>query len=334
MTATRPDDPGDRTGEERRDIHLPGPRAPIRPVGDGAGLSGLDLRSAFDNAPIGMALVTPIGVITACNAALGRLLDRAPHELLGGTFFDVTDPEDLEEARYNCSLMHAGAARIIRHECRFRRPDDSIVWVLVSTSRVPEQARRPAHLIMHIEDITDRKRLEHELSHRALHDPLTGLPNRTLLTGNIQNALTGTGRHTHPAHLFYLDLDGFKAVNDQYGHHVGDQVLCQLAHRLTLLLRPDDTAARIGGDEFAVLCVATAPEHADAIAERLRSAAAEPFTVDGHTLTLSAAVGHTTIAPHADTTTEHPDPADLLQRADQRMYEAKRRRTPQPPPSS
>lgn len=301
MTATRPDDP--------------------------VGLSGPDLRSAFDNAPIGMALVTPIGEITACNAALGRLLDRVPDDLIGGTFFDVTHHEDLEEARANCSLMHAGAARVIRHECRFLRPDGSIVWVLVSTSRVPEQPGRPAHLIMHIEDITDRKRLENELSHRALHDPLTGLPNRTVLTGNIQDALTGTGRHTLPAHLFYLDLDGFKAVNDQHGHHVGDQVLRQLADRLTVLLRPDDTAARLGGDEFAVLCVATAPQHAEAIAERLRAAAAEPFTVDGHTLTLSAAVGHTTIASRADTTIERTDAADLLRQADQRMYEVKRLRT-------
>jgi diguanylate cyclase (GGDEF)-like protein/PAS domain S-box-containing protein len=290
------------------------------------GLSGQDLRSAFDNAPIGMALVTPVGVITACNTALGRLLDRAPQELLGGTFFDVTHPEDLDEARVNCSSMHAGAARIIRHECRFLRPDDSVVWVLVSTSRVPEQPGRPAHLIMHIEDITDRKRLESELSHRALHDPLTGLPNRTLLTGNIQDALTGTGRHTLPAHLFYLDLDGFKAVNDQHGHHVGDQVLRQLADRLTVLLRPDDTAARLGGDEFAVLCLAAAPQHAEAIAEGLRAAAAEPFTVDGHTLSLSAAVGHTTITPHANTAIEHTDAADLLRQADQRMYEAKRLR--------
>jgi diguanylate cyclase (GGDEF)-like protein/PAS domain S-box-containing protein len=321
VTATRPDDSGGRTED--------GPDGP-------AGLSGLDLRSAFDNAPIGMALVTPVGVITACNAALGRLLGRAPGELLGGTFFDVTDPEDLDEARYNCSLMHAGAARIIRHECRFHRPDHRIVWVLVSTSRVPEQPGRPAHLIMHIEDITDRKRLETELSHRALHDPLTGLPNRTLLTANIHDALTGAGRHTHPAHLFYLDLDGFKAVNDEHGHHVGDEVLRQLAHRLTALLRPDDTAARLGGDEFAVLCVATAPQHAEAIAERLRVAAAEPFTVDGDTLTLSAAVGHTTIAPSADTVDGDTDPAQLLRQADQRMYEAKRRRTrtAQPPRGS
>ena len=290
-------------------------------------MGGRDLRSAFDSAfdhaPIGMAVVTPTGVITMCNPAMGTLLDRPPASLVGCTFFDVTHPDDLPAARYNCGLMQDGMTRILRHECRFLRSDGDIVWVLVSTSRVAEAGGRPAHLIMHIEDINDRKALEARLTHQARHDPLTGLANRVLLAERLDHALDG-GRHSRPNCLLYVDLDGFKAVNDQYGHTAGDQLLQQMAARIVALLRPQDTAARLGGDEFAVLCVDVGPYHGVQIAERLRVAAAAPFIVDGHTVTLTATVGIST----SDRTDPagHVDPADLLHQADQRMYQAKKLR--------
>ena len=99
-----------------------------------ADVSEQDLLSAFDNAPVGMAVLTANGVITACNAAMGRLLERAPAELVGGTFFEVTHPDDLEEARRECALMQIEVARIVRHECRFVLPGDRIIWVSVSTA--------------------------------------------------------------------------------------------------------------------------------------------------------------------------------------------------------
>jgi len=284
----------------------------------GAGVSEQDLLSAFDNAPIGIAVLTPQGVVTLCNAAMGRLLDRDPAELVGRTFFDVTHPDDLDDARRSCVLMQGDDTRILRHECRFVLADERVIWVSVSTSRVPGTAGHPAHLIMHIEDVSDRKRLEAELSHRALHDPLTGLANRTLFTERMREVLGGRSRPIRPGHLFYLDLDGFKEVNDRFGHAVGDVVLTQLAARIVALLRAGDVAARLGGDEFAVLCEDTEPHHADSIAERLRTAAAEPFVVDGATITLSAAVG---CCP-----TDHTDTALLLREADRRMYERKRTR--------
>jgi len=189
---------------------------------------------------------------------------------------------------------------------------------MVSTSRVPATIDRSAHLIMHIEDVTERKRLEAELHHLALHDPLTGLANRALLAQRIREAQARYRRHARPSHLFYLDLDGFKAVNDRFGHSVGDAVLTELAQRITALLRTGDTAARMGGDEFVVLCEDTGPHHAAAIAQRLRDAAAEPFLIDGIELVLSAAVGGCPAYV--------ADPVDLLREADQRMYETKRRR--------
>jgi diguanylate cyclase (GGDEF)-like protein len=145
---------------------------------------------------------------------------------------------------------------------------------------------------VHIEDIAERKTREAELSHQALQDPLTGLANRALLVERIREFLSQRGRHARPGQLFYLDLNGFKAVNDRYGHSAGDGVLIHLAHRLTALLRVGDTAARLGGDEFAVLCEELEEERqAAAIAERLRAAAAQPFVVDDTEITLSAAVG-------------------------------------------
>jgi diguanylate cyclase (GGDEF)-like protein/PAS domain S-box-containing protein len=304
-------------------------------AGDGSAIaaqlraaSDIDLRSAFENAPIGMAVLTPLGVITACNAALGELLGRPPENLIGGTLFDVTHPDDLDGAKYNCALMQAGGSRILRHECRFLSADGSVVWVLISTSRVPADSDRPAHLIMHIENISNRKALEAELVHQALHDPLTGLANRNLLVDRIDQALAGTDRGARPHCLLYLDLDGFKQVNDRYGHAAGDEVLKLLAGRMSALLRPEDTAARLGGDEFAILCTNAEPRHAEAIAERLRAAVAEPLTVDGQQLVLSATIG---VSSSGMTDDPPPaDPADLLRRADLEMYERKRRRASSP----
>ena len=286
-----------------------------------AALSPDDLVSAFDNAPIGMAVVTPTGTITACNTAMGALLRRAPADLVGTTFFDVTHADDLEEARANCALMQDGRTHILRHECRFVRADGATVWVSVSTSRVPGRPARPAHLIMHIEDVTERKDLEDELHHRALHDPLTGLANRDLLLARLGDALRSGGRHVRPGHLFYLDLDGFKGVNDAHGHAAGDAVLTEFADRIVRLLGPADTAARLGGDEFAVLRVDLDPEQADRTGAALRAAAARPFVLDGGTVVLSAAIGQVTVLPGA----ADGDAGSHLREADLRMYAGKKR---------
>jgi diguanylate cyclase (GGDEF)-like protein/PAS domain S-box-containing protein len=277
-----------------------------------------DLVGAFENAPIGMAVLTEDGVIIACNQAMERLMDRPAAEMVGTTFFEVTHPDDRAAARQSCVLLRTDGARVVRHEARFLLAEDRTIWVSISTSRVPPTTDRAAHLIMHIEDVTDRKLLEAELSYRALHDPLTGLANRALLTERMHHALARHGRHARPSHLFYLDLDGFKAVNDRFGHAAGDAVLIQLAQRIIALLRPTDTAARLGGDEFAVLCEDAESQHAAAIAERLCAAAAEPFVVDGMEIRISAAVG--SCPAHL------ADPADLLREADRRMYETKQGR--------
>jgi diguanylate cyclase (GGDEF)-like protein/PAS domain S-box-containing protein len=275
------------------------------------------VRSAFEYAPTGIAVLTPAGVVITCNPALGELLGRTPASLKGTALFALAHPDDRQAAQRNCRVQ-TGSQRILRHQCRFVRADGRAIWVLVSTAAVPEAPDRPAHLITHVEDIDARKALEAELLHRAQHDPLTGLANRALLAQRIDDALI---RQVRPSCLLFVDLDGFKCVNDQYGHAVGDQLLQQLAQRLTALLRPQDVCARLGGDEFVVLCVDTQPHQAETIAERLRAAVAEPFAIEGLAITITAAIG----VSASDVTTAI-DPAHLLRQADERMYEAKRRR--------
>jgi diguanylate cyclase (GGDEF)-like protein/PAS domain S-box-containing protein len=170
-----------------------------------------------------------------------------------------------------------------------------------------------------IHDISERKHLEAELINQALHDPLTGLANRTLLLDRIAHALTRSGRSGSPTTLLFLDLDGFKTVNDSLGHAVGDKLLIAVAERLGAGLRPTDTIARLGGDEFAILLEDTGTEAATPIAERLGRSLATPFDVGGREVLARASIGMATGAPGQRAADE------LLRDADLAMYMAKRK---------
>lgn len=281
-------------------------------------MTGVDpvFGSAFDNAPIGMAVLSPVGVIQVCNPAIGELLGRDPAGMVGDTFFSVTHADDMDDALANCRRIGEEGLRILRHECRFLHADGTVVWVSVTTSRVPAVNGHPEHLVMHIENIDDRKALEAELRHRALHDPLTGLGNRALLLDRMREVAN------RPYCLLYLDLDGFKSVNDRFGHGAGDGVLRELGDRLCTLLGDADMAARLGGDEFVVLRPDGVPDETVVVADRIRRAVALPFLVDGYEITLTAAVGTTRSRPEEIGT----PPEVVLDRADRDMYESKRRR--------
>ncbi|MEJ7892695.1 MAG: diguanylate cyclase [Solirubrobacteraceae bacterium] len=167
-------------------------------------------------------------------------------------------------------------------------------------------------------DLFHLKREADDLAHRALHDPLTGLPNRVLFRDRLDTALARTKRNETPVGVFYLDLDSFKAVNDAHGHDAGDALLVGVAERLRGVLRPSDTVARLGGDEFAVLAEALEGEAAAVeLAGRMIAAIEEPFAVnDETTVGVSASVG-ISLARAAD------DPVRILRAADAAMYEAK-----------
>lgn len=180
--------------------------------------------------------------------------------------------------------------------------------------------------VVAMHDITDRKRAEDELAHQALHDPLTGLPNRILLLDRVQHALEVSKRRSSTISVLFLDLDNFKAINDSFGHAAGDQLLQQVASRLTSALRASDTTARLGGetvarlggDQFVILCEGVkSAEDGLSIAGRLKRAMATAFTLQGTELSVTASIGIT--SPHGP----GADAGSLIRDADVAMYRAK-----------
>ena len=174
-----------------------------------------------------------------------------------------------------------------------------------------------AGLVITMRDVTERRRLERELTHQAFHDSLTGLANRVLFADRLEHALARAGRDGSVVGVLFIDLDDFKIVNDTLGHAVGDQLLTAVADRISGALRADDTAARLGGDEFAALVENVQdPGAVEETAERILAALAEPIMIDGEALHAVASIGITT-TPEADTA------AELLRQADLALYVAK-----------
>jgi diguanylate cyclase (GGDEF)-like protein/PAS domain S-box-containing protein len=282
-----------------------------------------DRRSAFANAPMGIGLTTTDGVLVDANPALGAMVGRTPDELYGRSVLDLVQPEGVTSAREAYQALVDAPGRPMRHETRLRRSDGTDVPVQVTASWVPDSAEQPAHLVMIVEDITERKALEAALVHRSLHDPLTGLPNRLLFQDRLWHALERGRRENTPTCVLITDLDGFKAINDELGHPMGDLVLVTFAERLRSVLRASDTAARLGGDEFSIVCENTEPADADVLAERLRSSVTEPLPLGGRTVTIGLSIGIGSVAGGVE-------PGDVYERvvreADDAMYSDKTRR--------
>ncbi|SFL60603.1 sensor domain-containing diguanylate cyclase [Geodermatophilus ruber] len=282
-----------------------------------------DRRSAFDNAPMGIVLATPSGLLVDANPAFAAMLGRAADELRGCSVLDMIHPEDAPTARESYT-QQMSRGRPSRQELRLVRGDGSTLPVQVTTSWVagtPEGD--PPHLVVILEDITERKELEAALVHRSLHDPLTGLPNRILFGDRLKHALERGHRERTPTCVIGIDLDGFKEINDRHGHPVGDQVLVAFAERLTSVLRASDTAARVGGDEFSIVCENSERADAEALAERLRHTVTDPLQIGAVTIPLGMSIGIGTVTGGIE-----PDPAldQLVREADDAMYADKARR--------
>ena len=167
----------------------------------------------------------------------------------------------------------------------------------------------------------ERSRSEERLRQMALHDPLTGLPNRTLLLDHLATALRRISRHRTPVAVLFLDIDGFKKLNDSLGHYAGDLMLREVANRLDSVVRPGDTVARFAGDEFVILCEQVVDEaHAQAIAERVEQALESPFHIHGTEVVVSASIGIALSSSPDDTANR------LLHEADTAMYKTKNHR--------
>jgi diguanylate cyclase (GGDEF)-like protein/PAS domain S-box-containing protein len=253
------------------------------------------------------------------------------HTMLGHpeSALDAGDPEiwlDLahedDRARLRAAIDAHLQARTshLEVEHRMRHADGTWRWVLSRGLAIRDTDGAPRRMAGSMSDITEQRAAERQLHHDAFHDHLTGLPNRALLMDRLDQVLDGAGRDpTVSCALLFVDIDHFKVVNDSLSHIVGDQLVITLAHRFQEALRPGDTVARIGGDEFSFLLegVTTEPDAMSAV-QRIHRAADEPVRIGPHDLHVSASIGISLYAPNVTA-------ADMLQHADIAMYNAKRR---------
>ncbi|MDN5384884.1 EAL domain-containing protein [Streptomyces sp. LB8] len=265
-------------------------------------------------------IAAPNGVLRYVSPAAAGVYGRPAEELVGTELASLIHPEDLgcvvhEVRRFLvASPLKEPTTRI---ECRFRSGDGG--WLNVESTI----NRHHGGLIFNSRDVTERVRLQAQLQHNAEHDPLTDLPNRTLFTKRVQQALSGRRSTDRGTAVLFIDLDGFKAVNDTIGHQAGDELLVQAVRRLQEAVRHGDTAARLGGDEFAALIVGDGTRDREArerhileLADRLRVTLSQPYLIDGTEARVAASIGVAFAEPGLGA-------GELLRNADLAMYRAK-----------
>jgi diguanylate cyclase (GGDEF)-like protein/PAS domain S-box-containing protein len=261
------------------------------------------------------------GKVLYWNRAAQEIYGWSSEEALGRSLRDLTVCEEsLEKVEEVGSVLRAG--RAWSGETLLRRKDGSHVPVLGTASPLFDDRGSLVGMIGVSTDISERKTLEAELERRASHDPLTGLPNRPAFVDRLEQALQRTRRRKNSRNkvgVLFMDLDGFKTINDSLGHEAGDRFLVTVAERLKNRLRPEDVLARFGGDEFAVLLedVANVTE-AIWVAQRIAEGLQEPLAVNSHQVSVSTSVG---IALGSANTND--DPEGMLRKADAAMYQAK-----------
>ena len=233
-------------------------------------------------------------------------------------WFGRIHPDDRRRADADLFRRGEGAEALLESEHRIAHRDGGWRWVLVRGVRVVDGSGAIVRMAGSQTDISERKRFEEQLVHDALHDSLTGLPNRALFLDRLERTITYTRRHAeHQFAVIFLDLDRFKVVNDRVGHLAADQVLVQIAERLQRCLRAGDSVARLGGDEFALLLEDT--DNPTAVAHRVQQELLAPFEVGGQQLLVTASLGI------AISSTGFSRPEDVLRDADAAMYRAKAR---------
>jgi diguanylate cyclase (GGDEF)-like protein len=251
----------------------------------------------------------------------GSTLDRLVAGSTGGPVF-VDGTEDDPRLREMLSELGLAAAMLVP----LATADSFLGLLIVSVFDRPGRLKPTPDLLDRLSGVAAQAvtalqngHLLDEMTHQAMHDQLTGLANRLQFTEQLRGALERAREELHPVTLLYLDLDGFKPVNDEFGHDVGDQLLVAVAKRMVSCTRSDDTVARLGGDEFAVLIDSqTAAGDAEEVSDRLAGALTRPFMIDGHELRLGASIGRAVFPLDADT------PDGLLRCADAAMFDVKR----------
>lgn len=261
------------------------------------------------------------GVIDTINPAAEKLFGYATQELLGKNIsMLMPEPDRNNHNEYIARYLQTGDARILgsTRELVGQRKDGSVFPMEVAISEMEMGDSR--YFIGIMRDITERREYMAQLEYQALHDSLTGLPNRTLLADRLDQAIRSANRERKQLALIIMDLDHFKEINDSLGHENGDRVLQDVAHRMKKVLRSSDTVARLGGDEFAVLLPSTDVERASQLSVKLLYVLEQPFELDGHTFLMGASIGISLFPDHGS------DAGTLMRRADVAMYVAKRSR--------
>jgi diguanylate cyclase (GGDEF)-like protein/PAS domain S-box-containing protein len=285
-----------------------------------AGLPGSDevFRQVFALAPIPQATISPDATFMHVNRVGCELVGYEEHALVGQPFATVVHPDSMVEATDAFLSLVSGQERETKRELRLLTRTGETVEAEVFGSAVVDDAGQPLYLVVLVQDISERRQREQQMWHLAVHDALTELPNRAWFLERLGQAVARGRRERSRLAVFFLDLDGFKAVNDTLGHDAGDQVLFTAAGRMSRVLRPGDTLARYGGDEFTVLCEdIPGAAGVSEIAERILAALRTPFRVASGEAMVTASIG----VALADAGT-HPAPT-LLQAADHAMYAAK-----------
>jgi diguanylate cyclase (GGDEF)-like protein/PAS domain S-box-containing protein len=296
----------------------------IRPQESAADVAAIErsIGAVFEASAAGLALTDLDGRFLRVNEGFCELIGYDREVLTAGmSLADVTHPDDESPDRPDrrAAIEQGDGVDRYQVEKRFICADGEIVWVVAHVTVIRDEDGRPLHLLGLVQEVTESKRLQADLRRRALEDPLTGLANRTLLDDRLRVALARAGRTGSLTGVLFLDLDGFKAINDRHGHHVGDELLKAVATRLRAVLRPADLVARLGGDEFVTICEElTGLEEAHTIASRVEMAIATPVDTAAGPLVVHGSVGlalaEGSLGAAAD---------DLIRRADEAMYRAK-----------
>lgn len=272
---------------------------------------------ALSNAPTGVALVHQDGTCFFCNEALQTFLGREIQEVHDLRLRDFIYQDDQFAFSEMWQSLEIRGTERTQSELRFNHPDGRHRWGLISTQAVYDDDIFQYYIVQ-IEDTTERRSIAERLEYQAIHDPLTGLPNRLLFVDRLDVALQRSKRTGLGVSVLFLDLDRFKVVNDSLGHASGDRLLEAVAERIKMSVRPNDTIARFGGDEFVVLCEDISDERqTDEIAERLLATINRPITLEEGEVYVTASIGIARSLAGEET------PETILRDADTAMYRAK-----------